>query len=139
MASANVELVRSIYADWECGDFSRADWADPEIEYAHADGPSPGSWKGVPAMGSVFRDWLSAWDDWTAEAEEYRELDGGRVLVITTSSGRGKSSGLGVGQMYAHGANLFQVRNAKVTRLVTYWNRDCALADLGLAPEGDAA
>jgi ketosteroid isomerase-like protein len=130
--SENVDLVRSIYADWERGDFTSAEWAHPEIEYVHADGPSPGSWKGVPAMGSVFRDWLGVWEGWTAEAEEYRELDSARVLVITTSSGRGKSSGLGVGQMYAHGANLFHLHNGKVTRLVTYWNRDRALDDLGL-------
>jgi hypothetical protein len=84
-------------------------------------------------MGSVFREWLSAWEGWTAEAEEYRELDNERILVITTSSGRGKTSGLGVRQMYApHGANLFHIRNGKVTRLVTYWNHDRALADLGL-------
>jgi ketosteroid isomerase-like protein len=131
--SANLDLVRSIYADWERGDFTSAEWAHPEIEYVHVDGPSPGTWKGVPAMGHTFREWLSVWEGWTAEAEEYRELDSERVLVITTSSGRGKSSGLGVGQMYgAHGANLFHVRNGKVTRLATYWNSDRALADLGL-------
>jgi ketosteroid isomerase-like protein len=131
--SASLDLVRSIYADWEHGDFSRTDWADPEIEYVHVDGPSPGTWNGVPAMGHAFRDWLSAWEGWTAEAEEYRPLESERVLVITTSSGRGKSSGLGVGQMYgAHGANLFHVRDGKVTRLATYWNSDRALADLGL-------
>jgi ketosteroid isomerase-like protein len=37
--------------------------------------------------------------------------------------------------MRAEAANLFHVRGGKVTRLVFYFDRERALADLGLAPE----
>jgi hypothetical protein len=47
MASANVELARPIFAAFERGDFSSAEWAHPEIDYVVADGPLPGSWKGL--------------------------------------------------------------------------------------------
>jgi ketosteroid isomerase-like protein len=135
MASANLELVRSIYAAWECGDFSSAEWAHPEIEYVIADGPAPGSWTGLTAMAEAWREALSAWDELRFEADEYRELDGERVLVLNYFSGRGKTSGLEVGRVRTKAAALFHLSGGRVTRLVAYWDRERALADLGLAPE----
>jgi ketosteroid isomerase-like protein len=133
--SANVELVRSIYAAWERGDFSAADWADPEIETVDADGPAPGSVIGLAAMAEDVRDWLSTWEDLRFEGEEHRELDDERVLVLDDYSGRGKTSGLQLGRMRTKGAHLFHIRGGKVTKLVAYFDRERALADLGLATE----
>src|SRR2546426_449290 len=75
MASANLDLVRSIVADWERGDFSTVEWADPGIEYVIADGPTPGRWSGLTGMMEGSRTFLSAWEDWRAKPEEYREQE----------------------------------------------------------------
>ena len=131
--SENLDLVRSIYADWERGDFSRSDWADPEIEFAIADGPNPGVWTGIAGMAAAARGlWAKDLHDHRVEAEDYREVDDERVLVNCMFGGRGKSSGLDLGDLRATGAHLLHVRGEKVTRFVLYWDRDRALADLGL-------
>jgi len=102
--SANLDLVRSIFADWERGDFSAVEWADPEIKFVIGDGPLPGTWKGTDGMAEGFRGWLSAWEDVRIESDEYRELDNERVLVLVCSSGRGKASGLDLAQMGGGGS-----------------------------------
>ena len=130
--SENLDLVRSIYADWERGDYGSAQWAHANIELIVADGPSPGRWKGLPAMAASARDLFSVWEDLRAEAEDYRALDGERVLVLDHRTGRGKTSGLELADMPTQGGTVWHMRDGKVTRLVIYWDRDRALADLGL-------
>jgi ketosteroid isomerase-like protein len=137
MTSTNLDLVRSIYSVWERGDFSRADWADPEIEFVWADGPSPGTWTGLAGMADTWRDFLAAWDGYRVEASEYRELDDDCVLVLVHFSGRAKTSGMELGQMQTKNASLWHIRDGKVTRVVLYWDRDRAITDLGLAPQAD--
>jgi hypothetical protein len=54
------------------------------------------------------------------------------------TDGRRVSRLLELGGHGGGGADLFNVRDGKVTRLVIYFERAHALADLGLAPQGDA-
>jgi ketosteroid isomerase-like protein len=128
-----LDLVRSIVADWERGDyFSRVDWVDREIEHVLVGGPDPGSWKGATETAEAWREFLGNWEGYRIKAEEYRQLDGERVLVLFRVFGRGKTSGLELGKFQQGGASVFHVRDGKVTRLVAYRDRDRALADLGL-------
>ena len=135
--ASNLELVRSIYGAWERGDYSSADWAHPEIEFVFADGPSPGSWKGLAGLADGTRDFIGAWEGFRIEAEDFRELDDGRVLVLVRYGGRGKASGLEIEQTQAKGADVYELREGKVARRATYFDRERALADVGLAPEFD--
>jgi ketosteroid isomerase-like protein len=135
VASANQDLVRSIYAEWERGDFSATpDWVDADVELVVAGGPEPSSKVGLAAIPGV-EDFLKLWENLRFDAEEYRELDQERVLVLSRMRGRGKGSGAEVDQRRA---SLFHVRSGKVTRLVLYWDRERAFADLGLAPDADS-
>jgi hypothetical protein len=105
--SENLDLVRSVYTACERSEFGVVDWAHPESEWVMADGPTPGSWKGLAGMAEGFQGWLSAWEDLRFFADEYRELDGERVLVLARVSGREKTSGLDVGEIRKGGAALF--------------------------------
>jgi len=134
MSAATLDLVRSINEAHERGDFSSADWADPEIEYVVADGPQPGRWKGSTEMAEGFRDNLVGWKDLRIEVDEYRELDEERVLVLTRSTAFGEAAGMRVGRMRTKGAVLYYVRHGKVVKVVYYWDRDHALDDAARAP-----
>src|SRR5262249_10957916 len=91
--TANLDLVRSIYTLWESADHRY--WAASEIQYATVGIPEPAGpdstvGSSAPPKES-FREWLSAWSDWKAAAENYIELDREHVLVPYQSATPGKA------------------------------------------------
>jgi hypothetical protein len=129
MSGGNVELVRSIYADWERGEFGRTDWADPGIEVEALNQFETGVFTGLAEFARFWRGHIGAYQDWGVAAEEFRELDDERVLVLVEQRGRGRTSGIAV---TLKSANVFHVRDGHVVRLVMDGDRENALADLGL-------
>jgi hypothetical protein len=102
------------------------------IRYVWADGPTPSGSTGVAQMAADWRAFLDNWMKLRVDVDEYRVLDDGRVLVLMQRTGRGKASGIELGQMQTRGAVVFGLRDRKVSMLVLYFDRDRALADLGL-------
>jgi hypothetical protein len=132
MSQENVELVRSICGAWERGDFTSAEWADPEIEFVITGGPVEGSWTGLAGMPEGFRHFLNAFEELRLDVSDYREVDDERILVAIRLIGHGRTSGLELDQVTHRGGGLFHLRRGNVKRYVIYWDYEEALTDLGL-------
>src|SRR5918997_1163612 len=136
MARGNIDLIRPIYEEWGRGNWSpRFEVYDPEMEWGWSDE--------FPGLAGVHRDarspnprlhaWLSGWEHWRAEADDYLEV-GDHVVVLATYRGTGKGSGVEIVQ---EGAHVFKLRDGKVVRLEIFASRERALASVALAPEDE--
>ena len=67
--SENLDLVRSIYADWERGDYSSTEWAHQRIELVIADLPDQDISKGAAAATEAWDEFLNAWEGHRARAD----------------------------------------------------------------------
>ena len=129
MPPSNVDLVRPIYEEW-----GRGNWR-PRFDVYHTN--MKWGWSDeFPELAGVYEDredpnprllaWLSEWEHWRAEAEEYLEF-GNHVVVLARYHGRGKRSGVEIGQ---EGAHVFELRDGKVVRLEIFATRAKALASV---------
>jgi len=136
MSQANVEMVKRWVAAFNRRDLDALmETVIPDFAFlpAMADTIDGNSFQRREGMEAYFVDVDSAWEELRVIYDEYRELDDERILVLTHRSARGKTSGLNLGQVRARAAQLFHVRDGQVTRMVTYFDLDRAVADLGLA------
>ena len=129
MASVNLDLVRSLQADWERGDYRSTEWADPEIEFVMEGEyfPDPGTYRGVEAMVRAWSRWLGAWEGFHTSGAELIDL-GDRVVALYSIHGRGRSSGV---EVEAPVANVFTFHAGKVVRLDLV-TREQGLKEAGL-------
>jgi ketosteroid isomerase-like protein len=128
MSAANVDLVREIYRAWGRGDFSTADWADPEIEFT-LPGPDPRVYRGIESMSRVWAGWLEMFDELSVAAEELHDA-GDKVVVEHVFRGKGRGSGIPVDEI--HGFTVMTLREGKVTRIEGHTTLESARAAAGL-------
>jgi hypothetical protein len=143
----NLDLVRSMYEDWELGDVRSIEWAHPGYvtaqDYRELDDQRVPVLFLIGGVGKTSRVDLAEMPTEVAHVFDIRDgriakldLDSERVLVLEDRSARAKKSGLRIGEMSGEarskGATLFHLRDGKVTRFVTYFDRDRSFADLGL-------
>jgi len=105
----------------EGGDFDSAEWAHPELEWVVVDGPTPGSCV-AQRRGESLRDFLSAFR-LSASKRRVPRARRERVLVLVRYSGRGKSSGLELGQMQRPRQPVPGPRREGY-QVPHYWNRE---------------
>jgi hypothetical protein len=130
MSAESLEVVRGIYADWARGDFGRADWAHPEIEFSYVGGPDGDAARGIEAMNESWREWLRGWVGFRVEAVEYRVIEEDRILALVRNFTQGRLSGLELEQQSV--GNYFELEDGLVRKLVVYLDRTRAFADLGI-------
>jgi hypothetical protein len=105
-ASNNVQLVRSIYAARAGRSSNPTEWADADIEFVFADGPSPGRWTGITGMREAWREFVAAWDDYRLVVDQFRELDEERVSSCSATMGaEGRPAGWTLAR-WAQGARV---------------------------------
>jgi len=130
MSQANVEIVRSIYAEPEGLTAAASSSIAPDAEFDFtAIYPDRPLMRGVEELRR-FRatgPWSGAPIDF--EVERVFDVDDDRVLVFVIASARGQGSGVPVELPVAH---EFTIRDGLMVRFKVYANRDQALEAAGL-------
>jgi ketosteroid isomerase-like protein len=88
-----------------------------------------GLWIGLDEFLTAFREYLQPLSDLRIAAERIIDLSEDRVLVLSRQTARGKQSGVPIEHELG---DLFTLRDGKIVRYYTYWNRADALAAAGL-------
>jgi ketosteroid isomerase-like protein len=129
MSRENVELVRASLEAFARGDLDAAlEMGHPELVSTRVD-PDGSVHHGPDGFRDMLAEWLEGFNEWSYSIDEPIEA-GERVVVRMEQSGRGAASGVPVHGEYWM---VYEVRDALISKLDIYADRDRAFAAAGLA------
>ncbi len=117
MSQENVAVVRQMYDAFHSGDAEGAiDHFAPDVRVDARDHPAAQAGRGREALVRIIGSWVAAFDEWSEEIEETRDL-GDHVLVAAKQRGRGKGTGIETELRYAL---LYEVEDGKISSMTFY-------------------
>jgi ketosteroid isomerase-like protein len=128
----NIAVVREWIRAGNAGDLEAAlAVCDPAFEMIES-GTLPGAVhvSGEEGLRRYFRGWERNWSEWNWREELIEDVDGDRVLLVSTLWLRGLRSGIGVERRWAY---VFTVRDGRLLRQDGYADETEARAALGVS------
>ena len=128
--SENLDVVRSILASWERGDFSASEWAHPAIEYVNPPyAVEPGTRRGYEGFAIAAQSIRNVYPTRRFEPLEFHDARN-RVAVRVRVVARGVGSNVEVDVERGY---VFEVRDGKIIRFAWFNEPLESLEAVGLA------
>ena len=129
MSSSDLEVVRAVVGAFNSGDYKTAmEFCSEDVEFDWSRRMLDGEvFRGHAALRRFIQQAREIFDEIDIPAEDLTDLGDGLVLLAGTARFKGHTSGLDV---EAAAANLWTVRDGKVTRFRFYQSKEEALADV---------
>ncbi len=132
MSQENVEVLRRAFERTARGDWAIADGFDPHVEFVLVGGDGLGlseQGRGIDELMGVLLEFMSEFEGYRVEGEQFIDLDDDRVFVLGRDRGVGRAGGV----PFEHeNGQVFTLRDGYIVRWEVYWNRDEARKAAGL-------
>jgi ketosteroid isomerase-like protein len=135
MSQENVEIARTLFGEWERGNFwAHTELYAPDVEWhwsRHDRAPrvDQPSYRGLADISDAMKEWLSEWGRFRLVPEEFIDA-GDHVVVLSRIHAELKGDR---GEIHDDQADVLTLRDGRIVRLETFDGRADALAAIGMA------
>jgi ketosteroid isomerase-like protein len=129
------EVIEEVMDAFTRRDFRAIErFAQPDVvfDFSRSMNDTRGVYHGIDQMEPTFRRFFEPWEEARWEVTKVEELDASRLLATTRITVRGRGSGI---EVDASGAQVWEHRDRKLSRVTMYQSRDDALAEEPAATE----